>query len=299
MKNPIVVIAGPTASGKTDMAIALAKKFDGEVINADSRSIYRGMNIGTSTPTRKEMKGISHHLFSFINPDGDFSVAEYKKLAIEKINKIQDKKKLPFLVGGTGLYIDAVVYDYKIPKGVPDKKLRERLGKKSLKQLLQELKRLDLKTFDTIDQGNKRRIIRALEVCIQTGRPFSGQKTRIKLPFNILYLAIDISRQKLYEKIKERAETWLKRGFLREVKQLAKKYPAEIPAMSGIGYKQFALYLSGKIYFDEAKEKLAQGDRNLAKRQLTWFRRNRDIKWVKDKERAEKLIRGFLDDKKN
>lgn len=317
----LIVIVGPTASGKTDLAVNLAKKISAkggpgpethrplveasgwkgiEIINADSRSIYQGMIIGTGSPTKEEQKDVPHHLFNFLKPDRDFSLALYQKLVNENLKEIWSRGKIPFLVGGTGLYVDSIVYEYEIPTAKPDQKLREKLEKKSNQELLQQLKQLDPESAAIIDPKNKRRLIRALEVCLQTGKPFSSLKTKGKLSKDILMIGLDVPREILYQIINSRVEEWLKRGFLKEVETLTKKYPLSLPSLSGIGYKQFGKYLKGEISFEEAKEKFKQGDRNLAKRQFTWFRKNKDIQWVKAEnlsraqKQAEKLIKDFL-----
>ncbi|MCL5094171.1 MAG: tRNA (adenosine(37)-N6)-dimethylallyltransferase MiaA [Patescibacteria group bacterium] len=277
----IIVIAGPTASGKTELAIELAKKIGGEIINADSRSIYIGMDIGTGKPTLEERQGVPHHLFDIITPDQQFSVAEYKKLAEKKIKEIQERGKTPILVGGTGLYIDSVVYGYELPEIAPDYTLRKELEERSEEDLYAELAEVDPETAEKIDPKNKRRIIRALEIYYGTGRSKITQEKRKKLLENVLYFAIDIPRETLYQRINERVDKWIKEGFVEEVKKLLEKYPLDSPGMSGIGYKQIGLHLTSQISKEEATSKFKQGDRNLAKRQLTWFKRNKDIIWVK------------------
>lgn len=293
MKNPIIVIAGPTASGKTALAVHLAKKLGGEVINADSRSIYREMDLGTGKPTMEEREDIPHYLFDIVDPDERFSVAEYKKLAEEKIEEIRGRGKTPIIAGGTMMYIDAVVYDYKLSEIKPNQKLRERLAQKSTEEIFSELKKADPGTAKTIDSHNRHRIIRALEIFHETGSPKASEKKNA-LPKNVLYLAIDRDREELYGRINKRVDIWMKEGFVDEVKKLLEKYSLEDPGMSGIGYKQVGLYLNGKISFNEATEKFKQGDRNLSKRQLTWLRRNPAIVWVKNESEAEKAVNDFL-----
>jgi len=288
--NKIIVIAGPTASGKTDLAIELAKKIDGEIVNADSRSIYKEMDLGTGKPTIEERRGIPHHLFDLINPDEQFSVAEYKELAEEKIKEIKDRGKTPVIVGGTGLYIDSVVYDYVMPESKPDYELRAKLEEKSTEELFSDLAQVDLGTAERIDPKNRRRLIRALEIFYETGKPKVEQEKKKPLPEDVLYFAIDIDRETLYERINQRVDKWVAEGFIDEVKELLKKYSLEDPGMSGIGYKQIGLYLTGQITKEKAIEKFKQGDRNLAKRQLTWFKRNKDVIWI----RGLKDLLGFL-----
>lgn len=287
--NPIIVIAGPTASGKTAMAVELAKKFGGEIINADSRSIYVGMDLGTGKPTKEEMGGIPHHLFDIVKPNEKFSFVEYKKLANEKIKEIQSRGKIPFIVGGTGLYIDSVVYDFE-PAGEADWELRKALEEKDTELLYGMLLTFDPETAKKIDPKNKRRIIRALEIYEQTKDSKVKQEKKKEKPENILYLAIDIPREELYEKINKRIYVWMSDGLEAEIKGLLNTYSLDDPGMNGIGYKQIGLYLNGEISRDQAIEKFKQGDRNLAKRQITWLKRNSDILWVKSFAEAEKPI---------
>jgi len=294
MKNPIIVITGPTASGKTSISIEMAKKFGGEIINADSRSIYKGMDIGTGKPTTEERQDIPHHLFDIVSPNKRFSVSEFKNLATEKIDGIRSRGKIPFIVGGTALYIDALVYDYDMPEAKPDLGLRTKLEKKSTDELFKELSNVDTKTSQKIDSHNRPRVIRALEIFYKTGKSKVMQEKKKSLPKNILYLAVETDRQELYDTINKRVEGWMDGGFTNEVKGLLKKYSLDDPGMSGIGYKQFGLYLNGKITLAEAINKFQQGDRNLAKRQLTWLNRNKDVIWIENEKEAERNINFFL-----
>lgn len=298
IKNKIIIIAGPTASGKTKLAIDLAKRINGEIINADSRSIYKEMDIGTGKPenqltiNKKQLtketrqltdylvEDIPHHLFNIKNPDESFSVYEFKRLAEKKIKEIHSRNHIPIIVGGTGLYIDSLVYNYKLPKAKPNKTLRKELERKTPENLFKELKKLDPETAQKIDPKNTRKIIRALEIFYQTKKPKVMQEKKRKIPKNILYFAIKTPREILYEKINKRVDSWIDKGFEDEVKSLLKKYPLDSPGMSGIGYKQFGLYLTGKITRKEAIERFKQGDRNLAKRQISWFKRNKEIIWI-------------------
>jgi tRNA dimethylallyltransferase len=293
MKNPIIVIAGPTASGKTALAVELAKEFNGEVINADSRSVYKGMDIGTGKPSKDEMDGIVHHLFDIVNPDEPFTLMDYKELAGKAIAEILAKGKIPFLVGGTGLYIDAVVYDFE-PVGEPNPDFRKELEQRDPELLYGMLMTFDPETAKSIDPKNTRRVIRALEIFEQTKEGKIKLESRKQKPKNVLYLAIDIPRENLYAKINSRVDVWMEQGFEDEVKGLIEKYPLDLPAMSGIGYKQIGLYLQGQISKEQAIEKFKQGDRNLAKKQMTWFRRNKDIVWIKYQKEAQNEITKFI-----
>jgi len=237
---------------------------------------------------------VPHHLFDIRKPDETLTLAEYQALAKKKVKEIQARGKIPLLVGGTGLYIDAVVYDYQIPRIPPDSTLRHKLSKLDTKELLFKLSKLDPVAYEEIDHQNKRRIIRALEVCLKTGKPFYSQRIKADLSENVLYIALNAPRGKLYEKLNNRVELWLKRGFEKEVTGLLQKYPPVLSAMSAIGYKQFSDYLAGKISKPQAIEKFKQGDRNLARHQLTWFRKNKDISWIKTPAEAEQKIKDFL-----
>lgn len=292
MKNPIIILTGPTASGKTSFSYPLAKKFDGEIICADSMTVYKSMDIGTDKP--KEFNGIPHHLLDILNPDEEFNVSIFKDLAENKIKEIHGRGNIPFLVGGSTMYIDALAYNYEIPKTKPDMKLRSKLEKKTNSELFSQLIELDPDAEWTVDRNNKRRLIRALEVCIQTGKPFTTQKKKRDLPKNVLYLAIQRDREELYKRINSRVDEMITEGFLDEVKKLHKKYDLNT-AMQATGYRQLIQFIDGEISLEEAIEKTKQSHRNYAKRQLTWLNRNKDVIWIENKKEAEKKIDRFLD----
>ena len=299
-KPKLIVILGPTASGKTGLALKLAEKFNGEIINADSRQVYKEMDIGTNkTENQKSVKleiktDIPTHLISVINPDEKFSLSQYKKLAIEKIKGTQRRNKIPFLVGGTGLYISSVIDNLKIPKAPPNEKIREKLEKLNSKELFNKLKKVDLKSAKIIGENNKRKLIRALEVYEITGKPFSFQQTKSKPLFNILQIGIKTDREKLYKKIDQRVDKMVEIGLVEETKNLAEKYSFDLPAMSGIGYREIGLYLQNKIALDEAIQKMKFRTHQYARRQMTWFRRDERIKWIENYKEAEKLVKKFL-----
>ena len=302
-KPKLVVILGPTASGKTGLAIKLARKFNGEIVNADSRQIYREMDIGTGkVESRKSLKSkvlkveSPIHLISIVNPDQKFSLAQYKKLAINKIKEIQKRDKIPFLVGGTGLYISAVVNNLEIPKAPPDDKIRKRLNKLSAEKLFEKLKKIDLKSAEIIGENNKRKLIRALEVYEITGKPFSSLQTKGKPLFDVLQIGVKTDREELYKKIDRRADEMIKMGLVEEVEKLAKKYSFNLPAMSGIGYQEIGLYLQNKTTLEEAVQKMKFRTHQYARRQMTWFRKDERIGWVESCEEAERLINNFLSD---
>lgn len=306
----LIVILGPTASGKTDFSIDLAKKFNGEIISADSRQIYKKMSIGTAKVRGvwqkiKEIgdkvfiyENIPHYLVDFIDPGEDFSLAQFKELAVARAREISRRGKLPLLVGGTGLYIQSVVDNLLIPAVPPNKKLRCSLEEKTSQELMELLKQLDPVAAHTVDAENKRRLVRALEVCIWTGKTFSGQQNKGEPLFDCLQIGLSVPRGELYSRIAERAEKMMKRGLLEEVRALVKqRYGWHLPSMSGTGYKQFADYFAKKISLEEAVELLKRDTRRYARRQMTWFRRDKRIKWLSSVDEAVKLIEEFFSPK--
>ncbi len=306
----IIVILGPTASGKTDLGIFLAKKFNGEIISADSRQVYKEMDIGTAKPRRGERQkvkgksnkeeyiidGIPHHLIDIIGPDEEFTLADFKKMAEEKIADILKRGRLPIIVGGTGLYIWALADNLEIPQKAVDAELRKKLNNTPLPELLKMLKEKDPDSYDNVDLKNPRRAIRALEVALAGGSFW--QKRRAGKPlYDALQIGIFWPRQILYERINRRVDEQIKHGLLEEVKALAKKYGWKKNAMNGIGYRQFKECLEGKETLEEAVEKLKKDTRHYAKRQETWFKRDKRIMWIEkgDSKKAEDLADNFLE----
>jgi len=290
----LITIVGPTASGKSELAIKLAKKFNGEIVSADSRQVYKGMNIGTAKPTKKEMKGVPHYLLDVASPKRRFTVAQYRKLAIIAINKIQKKGEIPFLVGGTGFYIQAVVDGIIIPEVKPDWRLRSNLNRLSAAELYQRLKKLDPKRAGTIEKKNKRRLIRAIEIVIKTKKPVPALKKN-PLPYPVLMIGIKKSPEELKKLIKKRFLKWLRRGLIKEVKNLRKSGLSFKKIEDfGIHYRVVAQYLQRKINYEELIESSLKELQNYAKRQMTWFKRDRRINWVEAQKDAEKLIKNFL-----
>ena len=292
--KPLIVILGPTASGKSDLAIKLARKFNGEIVSADSRQIYKEMNIGTAKVTKKEMQNIPHYLLDIINPDQKFTLAQYKKQAIKTIKEIQKKNKLPFLVGGTMLYIQSIVDNLQIPEVKPDKKLRQELEIKTNQELYNQLKKIDPDALKVININNKRRMIRALEVCLITGKKFSKQKTKGSQLFNILQIGLKPDDKVLEQKISQRADKMIKAGLIKEIKNLIKKYNQENYSMNSIGYQEIISYINKEITLDQAKELIKIHTRQYFKRQMSWFRRDKKINWIKNYKEAEKLIRNSI-----
>jgi len=300
MESKLIIILGPTASGKTELAIKLAQKFNGEIISADSRQIYRGMNIGTAKPIDKG--GIPHYLIDVVNPDEEWTLAQFQRMAKEKIEDIQQQGKIPFLVGGTGLYIQAVVDNLEIPKVAPSQALRKKLEQKSTQELFEDLKRLDSKTAETIDSKNKRRLIRALEVIIISRASFVSAKKIGESLFETLQIGIRISQEKIYKRIDKRVEEQIEQGLESEVRriyeELSQKLPEEkiwqLPSMSGICYQEFKNYFEGKINLAEVIRLIKLHNRQYARKQMTWFKRDKRIHWVEKLEEVEELIRDLL-----
>ena len=316
-KSKIIVILGPTSSGKTSLSLKLAKKFNGEIISADSRQLYKGMDIATGKiplDSNGYYKDIPHHMIDVIGPDEEFSVAQYKEKAIEIAKDIVDRDKIPFLVGGTGLYIQAVVDNFSIPKVLPSKKLREdfenELEESEDKRVVldkwyKKLLELDPEAKDIVANDNPRRIIRALEVSLATKKPFSETRKKGETIFDALQLGIEVSREKLYERIDNRVDEMMEEGLLDEVKGLIKKkYNTNLPSMSGIGYKEIGEYLkeSFKINNEKTRKKILEEKlqemkyrtHRYARRQGTWFRKDKRIKWVESYKEAEEKIKEWI-----
>jgi len=320
----LIVILGPTASGKTDLALKLAKKFGGEIVNADSRQVYRGMDVGTGKiPVKAKRRyglrqltpivssGVAHWLIDVVDPDEEFSLADYKIMAVAAIRDILKRGKIPFLVGGTGLYIQAVVDNLIIPSVPPNKKLRVQFEKelkvasnkyKVTSKWYKKLLKLDPEAIHVVDPKNPRRIIRAIEVCLATHQPFSKLREKGEPLFDVLQIGIALSRQKLYERIDKRIDWMIKHGLIEETKRLLKKYDPTLPSMSGIGYKEIGEFLNQKPKIKNQKHKLLNEKiqqikfrtHAYARRQMTWFRRDKRIKWVKNYKEAEEKIKQWM-----
>ena len=301
----LLVLIGPTASGKTSISLDLAKEFNGEIISADSRQFYKKMDIGTAKVKGKwERNGfrrtymvndIPHHLIDFMDPVKKFTVAEFRDKAIKYIKLANKNKRLPMLVGGTGLYVSAVIDNYMIPRVAPNKQLRANLDEKSLDELSDLLEQMDPDIMKTIDKKNKRRLIRALEVCIFTGEPFSEQRTKSAPMFNLLIMGVEVPRDILYDRINKRVDKMIDEGLESEVRALVRqKYSWDLPSMQGIGYSQFRPYLKGDQDLEKTVETLKRDTRRLARRQLSWFRRDKRIVWIKDINEASNCVKEFL-----
>lgn len=286
MRQPLVVILGPTAVGKTKLGVELALKFHGEIISGDSMQVYRHLNIGTAKISSEEMQGIPHHLLSIKEPDETFSVAEFQKLAEYKIKDIYSRNKLPIIVGGTGLYIQALIDSYDFNDQEDISKYRNKLftiaAEKGNKYLYLLLADIDPKAADKIHVNDLKRITRALEYYELTGKRISENIIDTSKPckYNTLLIGLNMDRQKLYDRINLRVDKMLEDGLVAEVETLLSAgYSPESPAMQGLGYKQIAAYLHGQYSLSEAVELIKRNTRHFAKRQMTWFRRDPRIQW--------------------
>ena len=275
----IVVIVGPTAVGKSEIAVKLAKKYDGEIVSADSRQVYKGLDIGTGKITKKEMAGMPHHMLDIENPQKQFSVVKYVRLSEKIIESIYKRGNLPIVCGGTGFYVNALVDGIILPDVPPNKKLREKMEKMSVEKLFNILNKLDKKRAGNIDRNNKRRIIRAIEIAKTLGKVPSIKNSPQK--YNPVFIGINMSKEKLKENIKIRLEKRIKQGMIEEAnklhdKGLSWKRMYEL----GLEYRYLSLYLQNKITKEEMIRKLETEIWHYAKRQITWFKKDKRIKWI-------------------
>jgi tRNA dimethylallyltransferase len=302
--KPLVAIVGPTATGKSSLAICLAQDFGGEVISADSRQVYRHMNIGTAKPSTDELSTVPHHLIDIIKPDEEFSLAQYQRLAYQAIEDIQSREKLPILAGGSGLYVWAVLEGWGIPEIPPDPEFRRQLEKRAadgeVEELYRELVEIDPTAAQRIDKRNIRRLVRALEVSRNAGTPFSKLQSREAPPFDILIIGLTAERTELYRRIDSRVDIMIEKGLVEEVKKLvALGYGLDLPAMSGIGYRQIGMYLRGEITLEDTTRKMKTETHRLVRRQYNWFRlKDKRIHWFDVGKEFEteikELVTGFV-----
>ncbi len=287
-KTKIVVIVGPTASGKSDLGIRLAQKYNGEIISADSRQVYRGLDIGTGKINKKEQGLVPHYLLDVASPKTIFTVTKFQKLGKQAIQKIIKNKKIPIIVGGTGQYIDALVYETTLPEVPPNFKLRAKLEKLTTEQLFNRLQKLDPVRATSIDPHNPRRLIRALEIITATGRPISPAKKESS--YEIMWLGLNPKDRE--KRIAQRLTKRFKQGMIKEVQnlKLSKKRLAEL----GIGYREIPRYLSGEISKKEMESLVLLAETQYAKRQMTWFKRNAHIHWVRNFTQAARLVDKFI-----
>lgn len=284
----VIVIAGPTASGKTALAVELAKKINGEVISCDSMQIYKDMSIGTAKPTVEEMDGVPHYLIDFVSPNERYSVADFKRDAEEKIEYVLSRGKVPILCGGTGLYIDTLVLGIDYPEIELDQEYRDELMKKAeseegLKELYEEAKNIDPEAMEKISENDKKRITRVLELYKATGKTKTelekiSRSNGVKYDYRVF--AITMNREKLYDRINRRVDIMIEQGLIDEVRNIIEKYDKFPTAMQGLGYKEVVEYFDGKLTKQEMIDKIKQETRRYAKRQLTWFRKNKNIVWI-------------------
>lgn len=275
--NPLIVVVGPTAVGKSALAVRLAEDLGGEIISADSRQVYRFMDIGTAKPTTEEQQRVPHHLISIVDPDEAFTLARFQDLAFEAIEAVLARGRVPFLVGGTGLYVKAVVEGYKIPRVEPDEPWRQAMYRLAEEQgpevLFQRLQRVDPVAASAIEPNNVRRIIRALEVYKQTGRPVSELWEATAPPYRTLMLGLTMPRHLLYERIDKRVDVMIEQGLVEEVRGLVGRgYSLDLPAMSGLGYRQIGMYLRSEIDLPEAIRLIKRDTRRFVRHQYGWFR---------------------------
>ena len=282
-----MVICGPTASGKTLLSIELAKKINGEIVSADSMQIYKDMDIGTAKPTKEETKDIKHYLIDFVAPDQRYSVAEFKKDAENAIEEILAKGKTPIIVGGTGLYVDSLIYGIQYQDIELDENYRNELEeiakKQGLEKLYEQAQKIDPEAMKKISPNDKKRIIRVLEIYKATGKnkteqEIESRKNEVKYDYKVF--AINMDREKLYDRINKRVDIMLEQGLIQEVQTLVKKYNEFPTAMQGLGYKEVVQYLKNEISYDEMVDKIKMETRRYAKRQITWFKKNKQTIWI-------------------
>lgn len=286
-KPKVIVIEGPTASGKTALSIELAKKINGEIVSADSMQIYQEMNIGTAKPDEKEKQGISHYVMDCIKPNERFSVAQYQKEAKKAIQTILEKGKIPIVVGGTGLYIDALLYEITYPEIETDlfyrKTLEERVEIEGLEDLYKEARQIDPDAMQKISKNDQKRIMRVLEIYHQTGKTktqLEKESRSEQIPYDYHVFAIRWEREELYSRINQRVDNMIEKGLIAEVQALCQKYKQFPTALQGLGYKEVQAYLQGKATKEEMIEILKRETRRYAKRQMTWFRKNKQVIWL-------------------
>ena len=278
-KIKIIAIVGPTASGKSALAIEMARHLNGEIISADSRQVYRGMEIGTGKITKNERKIVRHYMIDVINPNRQFTVSIFKELAEKNIIDIAKRGKTPIICGGTGLYIDALLYNMNFPNVPPNKKLRAKLEKQSVEQLFKQLCKLDPERADNIDAHNKRRLIRALEIIDATGRPVPINKMSTK--YDILWYGITWPKNALNRRIKQRLDKRFNKGMVDEVRRLKRSGVTWKRLYDfGLEYRWISLYLQNRITLQKMKDNLYHEIVQYSKRQMTWFKRNKNIRWI-------------------
>lgn len=309
MKKPLVILTGPTAVGKTKASIGLAKAIGGEIISADSMQVYKQMDIGSAKIKPSEMEEIPHYLLDILEPDEEFHVVLFQQMAKQAIQKIYEKGKIPIIVGGTGFYIQAVLYDIDFSENEKDTSYREELEKlaqtKGAEYLHDLLRKVDEKSAQDIHANNVKRVIRALEYFHQTGEKISehNEEQRKKVsPYNFSYFVLNDEREHLYERINLRVDQMINEGLVSEVQSLKEKgYTRDMVSMQGLGYKEMLDYLDNKCSLEEAVEIIKRDTRHFAKRQITWFKRESDVTWIDKKEyeyNEERILKAMLEELK-
>ena len=279
MNNRVIAVVGATASGKTSYAIELAKKINGEIISADSRLVYKGMDIGTAKPTIDEMQEIPHYMIDVVEPEYNYSVGLYVKEAKKHITDIISRGKVPIVVGGTGLYFRVLLENYDLPDVKPDYELRKELSSYSYEELLEMLTKLDEKAANSVEKNDKKKLIRYIEIIKLAGKPLDLVRGVKEKEFNVEWVGLNFPREILYDRINKRVDLMIEQGLIDETKKLLQKHGRISNITDRIGYREVLSYLDGELSLDEAKDKLKQNTRNYAKRQLTWFRKNEQINW--------------------
>ena len=301
-KKKVVVICGPTASGKTALSIELAKQINGEIVSCDSMQIYKDMNIGTAKPTKEEMGGIKHYLLDYVSPTQRYSVADYKADAKKAMKEILHNGKIPIIVGGTGLYVDSLIYEIEYPNIEFDEEYRSNLEKEvrenGLNELYLQAKEIDPIAIKKISCNDKKRILRILEIFNATGKTkteveIESRKNEPEYDYRVYALLWD--RNKLYNRINCRVDIMMEQGLVEEVKNILKKYDTFPTAMQGLGYKEVVQYLNGECTKEEMVEKIKQETRRYAKRQMTWFRKNKQTIWLNAEDDRQNNINIILE----
>ena len=302
-KPTVIVICGPTASGKTALSIELAKRINGEIVSADSMQIYKYMDIGSAKPTKEEMCGIQHYMLDFVEPNIRYSVADYKKEAEKCIKEILSKGKVPIVVGGTGLYVNSLIYGIEYNENKLDEKYRAKLEKiadeEGLENLYNKACEIDPTAMEKISHNDKKRILRVLEIYHETGKTKTELEIESRskdIEYDYKVFTLDMDRDKLYDRINKRVDIMLESGLIEEVKDLISKYDELPTAIQGLGYKETKEYIDGTISKEDMIDKIKMETRRYAKRQLTWFRKNEQTIWINALEPMEKNIQIILEE---
>lgn len=306
-KKPLVILTGPTAVGKTELSIKLAKAINGEIISADSIQVYKYMDIGSAKVTPEEMNGVKHYLIDVLEPTEEFNIYVFKKMALEAMEEIYSKGKIPIIAGGTGFYIQSLLYDIEFSEEEGDKAYRQMLEKKAEEEgvtaIHNMLRQVDPKSADDIHENNLKRVIRALEYYHETGQRISEHNEEQKQkesPYKFKYYVLNMDRGRLYERINLRVDIMLENGLVDEVKKLKNMgFAGDLVSMQGIGYKEIREYVDGLCSYEEAVDTLKKNTRHFAKRQITWFKREREVTWINHEEfhnDKEKILNYILED---